>query len=264
MNFKPDYELLKKILSIPSKTFKEEKLIKFITEWLKSNDIKYYVDTHKNIYAEKMTNEYEYVPCVVCHTDTVHNNDIIIVKEEMLPNSQNKLSLSLKGYDENGNPTGIGGDDKCGVYACLMSLKTLDNIKAAFFVSEEIGCVGSKNADPDFFDDVGYVIQFDAPFDWMVSEVCSGEKLFKRDSVFFDACHKVLTENLDDRQEYMRHPYTDVYALRKSFDFSCINISIGYHDYHTSNEYVVVDETNKGIDIGIQMIHSLGNKKYIY
>jgi hypothetical protein len=36
-----------------------------------------------------------------------------------------------------GKPTGIGGDDKCGVYACLELLKELPNLKAAFFVSEE-------------------------------------------------------------------------------------------------------------------------------
>jgi hypothetical protein len=62
--------------------------------------------------------------------------------------------------------------------------------------------------------------------------------------------------------KYFSHPYTDVYALKESFDFSCINISIGYYDYHTKNEYVVVEDVYNGINVGKQMIERLGNKKY--
>jgi putative aminopeptidase FrvX len=69
----------------------------------------------------------------------------------MLQNSQYEIKPALKAYNDLGNPTGIGGDDKCGVYACLELLKELPNLKAAFFVSEETGCHGSKKADPNFF-----------------------------------------------------------------------------------------------------------------
>jgi acetylornithine deacetylase/succinyl-diaminopimelate desuccinylase-like protein len=60
--------------------------------------------------------------------------------------------------------------------------------------------------------------------------------------------------------EYMVHPYTDVYALRKKFDFSCINFSIGYYDYHTKYEYVVIEDVFNGIDMGKKMIEELGYK----
>jgi acetylornithine deacetylase/succinyl-diaminopimelate desuccinylase-like protein len=58
----------------------------------------------------------------------------------------------------------------------------------------------------------------------------------------------------------MVHPYTDVYALRGKFDFSCINFSIGYYDYHTKNEYVVVEDVFNGISMGKKMIEKLGYK----
>ena len=45
-------------------------------------------------------------------------------------------------------------------------------------------------------------------------------------------------------------------------DFSCINISIGYYDYHTPEEYVVIEDVFSGIDTGKKMIESLGNQKY--
>jgi putative aminopeptidase FrvX len=188
--------------------------------------------------------------------------DKINIKEEMLPNAHNELKLSLKAYNDEGKPTGIGGDDKCGVYACLELLKELPNLKAAFFVSEETGCHGSKMADKSFFSNVGYAIQFDAPENWMVTETCFGAKLFERESEFFEKCDKVLTESMNDKRQYMIHPYTDVYALKTKFDFACINFSIGYYRYHTPNEYVVVEDTYNGIKMGKDMIESLGYKKY--
>jgi putative aminopeptidase FrvX len=253
-----DKELLKEILSIPSYSGKETKLVNFITSFLDANNIKYILDEMKNIYCVK--GEAEYYPCVVAHTDTVHNNTFIDVRAELKPNSKRALKEAYKGYDAKGNPTGIGGDDKAGVFACLTLLKELPVIKAAFFVSEEIGCVGSLKADANFFLDVGYAIQFDAPFDWMVSEISSGVRLFDRDSKFFTKIDKVLTENTNP--QYQSHPYTDIFALKKLFDFSCLNISIGYYDYHTKDEYVVLEDVEKGIKMGREMIESLGYEKY--
>ena len=89
---------------------------------------------------QKKTDEVSFFTCVISHTDTVHNIEVINVVEEMLPDAQGNVKLSLKAYNDDVNPTGIGGDDKCGVYACLELLKELPNVKAAFFVSEETGC----------------------------------------------------------------------------------------------------------------------------
>ena len=258
-------ELLKDVLSVPTKTYQEERMVAFLVNWLTENNIPHFVDEHNNVYATKQESlelpEDFYFPCVISHTDTVHNIDTINVREEMLNNAQGEEKLSYKAYNDEGNPTGIGGDDKCGVFACLTLLQELPNVKAAFFVSEETGCHGSLKASEEFFENVGYGIQFDAPENWMVTERCFGQVLFDRDSEFFESCDKVLTEGMDNNyMEYMVHPYTDVYALRGKFDFSCINISIGYYNYHTKHEYVVVEDVFNGIDMGKKMIESLGNK----
>jgi di/tripeptidase len=262
-----DLQLLKEVLSVPTYTYQEDLMVQFIVDWLKSNNIEHYVDEHLNVYAIKQTGELPedfMFPCVVAHTDTVHKLDTINVREEMLPNSNGDLKLSLKAYNDNGLPTGIGGDDKCGVFACFELLKELPNLKAAFFVSEETGCHGSKMADPSFFTNVGYAIQFDAPENWMVTETCYGARLFDREGEFFEKCNKVITESMNEKREYMIHPYTDVYALKTKFDFSCINFSIGYYRYHTNQEYVVVEDTFNGIEMGKQMIELLGYKKYTH
>jgi hypothetical protein len=263
---KQNIELLKEVLSVPTKTYKEDKMVLYIANWLLENNIEYHIDIHNNVYATKKVSEVSddfYFPCVIAHTDTVHNIDTINVREENLRNAQDQLKLSLKAYNDQGLPTGIGGDDKCGVFACLTLLKELPYLKAAFFVSEETGCHGSKKADPEFFKNVGYGIQFDAPENWMITEQCYGNVLFDRNSVFFEKCDKVLTEGMNnDDMRYMIHPYTDVYALRNLFDFSCINFSIGYYDYHTPQEYVVIEDVFNGIEMGRKMIESLGYIKH--
>jgi len=259
-----DLELLKNVLSVPTVTYHEERMVAFLVNWLTENNIEHFVDEHNNVYATKQESfllpENFYFPCVISHTDTVHGIESINIREEMLLNAQKELKLSYKAYNDEGNPTGIGGDDKCGVFACLSLLKELPYLKAAFFVSEETGCHGSLKASDDFFKNVGYGIQFDAPENWMITEKCFGQVLFDRNTEFFTSCDKVLTEGMKEEMRYMVHPYTDVYALRTKFDFSCINFSIGYYNYHTIHEYVVVEDVFNGIDMGRKMIESLGYK----
>lgn len=258
-----DISLLKEVLSIPTKTYQEHRMVEYLVNWLTEYGIDHYVDESMNVYATKQTSpelpDNFYFPCVISHTDTVHNIDTINVNEMMLPNAQQQLKLSLKAFNDKGQPTGIGGDDKCGVFACLTLLKELPYLKAAFFVSEETGCYGSKKADPKFFENVGYGIQFDAPENWMITEKCFGQVLFDRDTDFFKKIDKVLTEGMvNEDMQYMVHPFTDVYALREKFNFSCINFSIGYYDYHTRDEYVVIEDVFSGIKMGKKMIEDLG------
>jgi di/tripeptidase len=130
-------------------------------------------------------------------------------------------------------------------------------------VSEETGCHGSKNADDEFFENVGYVIEFDAPSDYMVTEYCYGVKMFEKESEFFKTADKILNECMLSEPKYMVHPYTDVFALKKKYDFACINFSIGYHNYHTKNEYVCIEEVEAGIKAGENLISSLGKVKHI-
>ncbi len=98
----------------------------------------------------------------------------------------------------------------------------------------------------------------------MVTEYCMGVSLFDAKSDFYDKCENILVENFNEDLRFMKHPYTDVYALKAKFDFSCINISIGYYQYHTRNEYVVIEDVYNGIETGKKMIESLGYKKYEY
>lgn len=66
------------------------------------------------------------------------------------------------GYDRKRKKTaGIGADDKNGIWICLKCLEDFKIMKCAFFVQEETGCIGSGEADMDFFADCRFVLQCD-------------------------------------------------------------------------------------------------------
>ena len=39
-------DLLKEVLSVPSKTYKEDLMVEFLVNWLTENNIEHYVDEH--------------------------------------------------------------------------------------------------------------------------------------------------------------------------------------------------------------------------
>jgi len=255
---KEDLDFFKSLLSVPSNTGQEDLIIDYLSDYLYSKDYDFYLDDMSNIYITK--GKTEFYPCFVAHLDTVHHMSNILVKEEKHPNDHGEYKDALKAYTPFSNqPTGIGGDDKCGIFVCLQLLEKLDNVKVAFFVSEEIGCIGSSVADDFFFEDVGYVVQFDAPSNFMVSEFCSGVQLFKRDSEFFGRIAPVLTETFNPNHQLQRHPYTDVKALKQLFPhISMINLSCGYHNYHTPNEYIILEEVENAVVTGLEIYDKLG------
>lgn len=67
----------------------------------------------------------------------------------------------------------------------------------------------------------------------MLEEVSTaGVQLFDRRSEFFNKSNNVFIEYIIP--EYGSLPFTAVYALKKLFDFSCINLSFSYYDHHTA------------------------------
>jgi putative aminopeptidase FrvX len=262
----------KELLSVPTKTYKESKMVDYLISTLKGMEgVTFNRDNHNNIYAVKGTlDEGEYYPMFISHTDTVHELvDLIDVKEEYLirpytfgKDFGNQQTLCLKAYDKDGKPTGIGGDDKCGIYICLELLRQLDKVKVAFFVSEETGCHGSRYCDLEFLKDVGYCTQYDAPGDHLISQACMGTTLFDKDGEFFNLSIKAITNGFGNEMLVQSHPYTDIMMIKQLSDLSCINMSCGYYNMHTANEFVCIDDVERAIVAGKNMVKELGLKKY--
>jgi len=249
-------------------------MVNYITNILDNMfGVEYYTDHMNNIYATKGTlPDGEFYPMFVAHTDTVHELvDAIMVEEEMIQKPTtfgrtftDELNLSLKGYTPQGNPTGIGGDDKCGVFLALEMLRELDYAKVGLFVSEETGCHGSRECDLSFLEDVGYAIQFDAPGDHLITEVCSGIRLYESHGEFIKRIVPVFEKTMGVSPYQQSHPYTDVSQIKMKGDFSCINFSCGYYNMHTTSEFVVIDDVSKSLNLAIKVVDELGNEKYPY
>lgn len=246
---------LKEVLSVPTHSRDEGLMIEYLTNMLTEKGYEPVVDEWGNIYVTKGSTEW--FPCFVAHTDTVHkvNKNLTVIQEEL------NGKVTLRGIDGvTKKPSGIGGDDKCGVYLALEMLDTLPNVKIALFVSEEIGCKGSQHADPEFFKNVGYAIQYDSPEGDSMSLTLMGRYLFNQKSEFSDKVGGLITEAGIKNWAY--HPYTDVWQIMEKFNIACLNLAAGYYRYHTENEYVVVDEVQNGYELGLKLVEQLGEKRY--
>jgi tripeptide aminopeptidase len=256
---------LRNVLRIPSFSTREELMVEYIENYCIENKLSYKKDSKNNIYVVKgKVSQDEYFPCAVAHTDTVHRDQIDLVEScmnlDIFEEKQDGKTILTATNPIKNTKTGIGGDDKCGVYICLRLLEKMDNLKCAFFVEEEIGMKGSKLCDLEFFNDVGYAIQFDAPTNDWFSESCSGHRLWSEE--YFETIQGVLAKH--GVKNISTDPFTDVVQLRKKFDFCCSVLPTGYYNQHSKFEYVVEEETEDCVRLAVDFIEKLGYKKYYF
>ena len=220
-------ELLKKLYCIHSKSNKESDLIEFLLNWLFENvpDAHVELDNVCNVYVTRgMSETY---PCIVAHLDqvqTLHSEDFQAVETDDIIFG---WSAKNKRYE------GLGADDKNGIWVALQCLLRYDNMKAAFFIGEEIGCVGSGKADMTFFEDCRFVVQCDRRgFDDFITEASITE-LCSND--FATATNYELF-NYKETRGLM----TDVMTLKQNgLKVSCCNLSCGYYKPHTDEEFTI-------------------------
>ncbi len=223
-------ELLKQMYRISSPSGKEKKMRKFIKDWVRENvsDAMVVQDKIGNVYVTR-GNSPTY-PCVVAHMDQVqdpHEKDFQV------------FNLNGKLYGFSGSKMemrGLGADDKNGIWVALNSLKKHGVFKCAFFVGEEVGCVGSSEADMAFFSDCRWVIQCDRK---------GGHDLIT-DASYTELCSKDFIEAIHPERFGYKEQHglmTDVMTLKENgLKVSCVNMSCGYYRPHTEEEVTVFSE----------------------
>ena len=83
-------QLLNDILSVPTKTHQEERLIAFLVDYFDRKEVGIMKDEMVNLMVVKAEADFDgYFPCVVAHTDTVHpiDSDHIDIVEVYRPNT---------------------------------------------------------------------------------------------------------------------------------------------------------------------------------
>ena len=256
-----DRKFLKRVLSIPSVSYREERVRDFILEFAKRRTITATVDVAGNVYLTKgKVGKGEYVPCFVNHMDTVQVNQLeYVYRNERLPvkerkNVEGKTELYVDGF-------GIGGDDKAGVALALALMDTLPKCKAVFFVQEEKGFVGSRQMDYVFIKkNVSLLITMDC---WgrvrTASEWCvNGAKMYSKR--FYDRILKPVFERHE--VTVLDHPAnTDICILMKRSGLCCCDIGNGGYYPHALDEYVCVEDAKAGYDLILDLCQSLDGRR---
>ena len=229
---------LKNTLRIQTTSGKNAKMLRYIKNQLKGiSGVTFYQDSLGSIYATK--GSADLYTCMVAHTDTVHS----LVPQsnfEIYTDKNILFSIDTRSYKR----CGIGGDDKVGVYLALKMMESKDRCKAAFFVDEEIGCVGSSGADVKFFKDVNLCLQADRKNVREVTSSINGTQMYGKE--FADSIADIILAN---NFKEVDGGTTDVGELGSSLrGIPMFNVACGYYSPHTDNEYVNIADVRDTYD----------------
>lgn len=248
---------LSKLVTIQSESYNTRLMMRYINGIVQSIGgcaISY--DKYGNMYVTKGQGPY---PAMVCHTDTVHH--IRKAKIECCRVGDNLIAVDTKDVEQ----IGTGGDDKVGIHITLELLKSRDNMKAAFFLDEEVGCVGSSQADFSFFDDCLFVLECDRRGATDFVNSISGIKLY--DQNFSDAIKPILKKY--GRQE-VSGGLTDVLEIAYATDLPVANMSCGYYEPHTDYEYINITDVINTFELcrdifdQVNVLHEVSGKRTSY
>ena len=146
----------KNLLSVPSKTYKEEMMIDYIVNFLtKIPGVSFKTDHMGNIYVTKgVLDQGEFLtPMLISHNRILFMRFKvkIVVKDEFLTKPTtfgktfgNEILYRGSFIYSGGLPTGIGGDDKCGIFLCLELLMELPKVKLVFLYPKKLGVMVHK------------------------------------------------------------------------------------------------------------------------
>lgn len=244
------FQKLVSVLKVQTNSENEKLMVIYLDEELRTLKLPYVIDAAGNILVTK--GKAKTYPCVISHMDTVHS---FVPNFEVYQDKGNKDTLfALNGKTE----TGIGGDDKCGVFACLYLLKMIPEIKVVFFSREEVGCKGSRDVDKKFFSNCRYIIQLDRRGKGDFIQTYWGRKTIS---------HEFSSEVglIKKKYKYKKATgtVTDVMKLWDSkVGISCINLSCGYYQPHTDYEYVSISALWNSIKFTEDIINTMQPKKY--
>lgn len=222
-------ELFKRLLRARSFQDKDGEVRNIIEHELDKLNVSYKTDEIGNIIVEKGNPLY---PCFCCHMDTIHK----ITKKHKVREQKTKNDTLWT------SPTGIGGDDKCGIWACLKLLQELQDVKVVFFAQEECGQIGANNIELEEFDDCCFICELDrlGNDDLIVDYIGMPTTSMNFEDDLVDVIPK------KDKWELAEGFITDVMVLfERGIQISVMNMSCGYYHPHMKNEVVSWKDMNK-------------------
>lgn len=196
-----------------------------------------------------------YYPCVVAHLDQVH-----YTKAWYKIFRDNDVLFAMgKTKDGDYVQVGTGSDDLSGVWMALELLIKQPYLKVAFFTDEEIGCIGSKKANNEFFSDCAFVMQAD-------------RRGNTKDFIIYTNGTQVSSKEFQQEVEPLlaRYEYktgngssTDVGQLVKNGIGICtVNLSCGYFYPHSDREISNIKDSFTCLDLMTDMANTMSRRRW--
>ena len=174
---------------------------------------------------------------LVAHMDTFFS----ILPNEIVYDEKNDMI-----YSDNG---ALGGDDRCGVYA-IMNILEKYKPHVLFTDDEEIGGLGAREAVRKIEKpDVKYIIEFD--------------RKGSNDCVFYDCDNSRFIKYIQSFGFKLDFgSFSDICILSDAWKIASVNLSSGYYNEHTFNEYIKFNELTNNINRVKHMLDNVNRVKY--
>lgn len=191
----------------------------------------------------------ERYPLMCAHLDTINTH-----RKTPLERSDLYINKDYIGLPASTKKACLGGDDRCGVYIALELLASGLPYAFGFFLDEEIGGKGSDN----------YSTIIDTT---NITALVGLDRKGSNDIALYGYDNSELTE-IFVKQGYKvaMGTFTDASNLAGVCGLACVNLSIGYYNEHTPQEYIVFGEVEDTLKMlqKLSVIASLAEKQYIF
>ena len=158
---------------------------------------------------------------IVSHLDTVHKEPV----QTICTSQKGNILMS---------PQGIGGDDRCGVYALVNAHDASEKKPWLLFTcDEEIGCIGArafaeeyeKGHLPNELTDVKLIIEID--------------RRGSMDAVYYDCGNEDFEDYISSKGFKTEiGSFSDISIIAPVMGVAGVNLSSGYYNAHTLHEYI--------------------------
>lgn len=182
---------------------------------------------------------------LVAHLDTVHTQPV----RQICKTANGNVLMS---------PQGIGGDDRCGVYALVTAhSRSSKRPWLLFTCDEETGGVGAGKFCKDY------------RADWLPRELGKLKMLIeidrkgRNDAVYYGCCNTDFEQYISEKGFTTQHgSFSDISLIAPTLGVAAVNLSSGYFNAHTLHEYINRKYLNLTIKRVVEIIEEATNEDF--
>ena len=174
---------------------------------------------------------------LLAHLDTVHEKPV----QQICKSEDGNIIMS---------PQGVGGDDRCGVYAIVKAYEQ-SKVKPwlLFTCDEEVGGIGAsafvdryyKGELPKDLLDLKFLIEID--------------RKGKKDAVYYGCRNTEFEDYITSKGFVTDHgSFSDISTIAPALEVAAVNLSSGYYNAHTKHEYINCKQLENVISKVIEIV----------